>query len=189
MPNNTKKEEKNKEEECKYCDSHDLKCPKNSSPQSPLSEQTECPKCKRRSDFVDMKDCPFCDPEYKPLTLNPLIKNRSLEDEIPEIARGLKEVSEIMKHKEVTKTTKVPQSPLSEERWCAKALDNLKEARLQGQRDERERLRQKAIEYKEKGFELETFIYSGFIEDLPTPPTEEVKDQTSMKELLSGNKE
>jgi hypothetical protein len=32
-----------------------------------------------------------------------------------------------------------PQSPLSEERWCAKALDNLKEARLQGQRDEREK--------------------------------------------------
>ncbi len=41
VPNNTKKEEKNKEEECKYCDSHDLKCPKNSSPQSPLSEERE----------------------------------------------------------------------------------------------------------------------------------------------------
>lgn len=77
---------------------------------------------------------------------------------------------------EKTPECSAPQSPLSEERWCAKALDNLKEARLQGQRDERERLRQKAIEYKEKGFELETFIYSGFIEDLPTPPTEEVKD-------------
>lgn len=69
-----------------------------------------------------------------------------------------------------------PQSPLSEEKWCAKALNNLKEARLEGQREERERLRQKAIEYKEKGFELETFLYSGFIEDLPTPPTKEVKD-------------
>ena len=141
MPNNTKKEER-----CAGCgkcterattSEQCLKmgdCPCHwsiPSPQSPLSEQTECPKCKRRSDFVDMKDCPFCDPEYKPLTLNPLIKNRSLEDEIPEIARGLKEVSEIMKHKEVTKTTKVPQSPLSEEReriidWCKKRMEHNK---------------------------------------------------------------
>ena len=33
-------------------------------------------------------------------------------------------------------------------------------------------LKQIAQEYKDKGFELETFIYSGFIKDLSTSPKE-----------------
>lgn len=39
----------------------------------------------------------------------------------------------------------------------------------EGAKLERERLLKKAQEYRDKGFELETFIYSGF---LPPSPTE-----------------
>lgn len=45
-----------------------------------------------------------------------------------------------------------------------------KKGRTQGRKEERERLREVAREYKRKGFELETFIYSGFI----ITPTKEV---------------
>lgn len=86
-----------------------------------------------------------------------------------------------------------PQSPLSEEEfenirqilskhyneWDGTLIDKLEsfiykqrqEAYEEGKKAENERLEKKAKEYKEKGFELETFIYSGFVE------------------LLSGNKE
>lgn len=46
------------------------------SPTNKEEGQTECPKCKRRSDFVDMSDCPFCIPNYIPLTLTKMIENR-----------------------------------------------------------------------------------------------------------------
>lgn len=49
--------------------------------------------------------------------------------------------------------------------FCA-VRDFIREQLTLARREESARLKEEAIRYKEKGFELETFIYSGFL-----PPT------------------
>ena len=51
-------------------------------------------------------------------------------------------------------------------------LTKMKEQIELAVRERENELKQIAQEYKDKGFELETFIYSGFIKDLSTSPKE-----------------
>ncbi len=53
----------------------------------------------------------------------------------------------------------------------------IKEAYARGRKDENKRLEKEAREYNKKGFELEMFIYSGFL-----PKLEDIEDLAAQEE-------